>query len=880
VSPTGARCTIADCSGSFTTIHEDSAEKPLAKTVNDTDAHSPLGVPAASSTPAAGDPAAELVGGKPEARRIGLGPSSIAALVTLVSIVLPLGWSGLWAPHELEVADYSRRIAVALHGAERLAVPGANNSVPTLAELGKGQLPFSSVAVGFQLFGLHDWAGRLPIALWALAGIVATYLLVSRLADRVAAAYAAIALATTPLYFLQARTMLGDGVTLGVLALATSAIGLGVFRRLQGWASGVGWLLAGLVGLLGGFAARGLLYGVAIPALGVGLAWAIWRLAGNALPARSNDVAGGLSLGLGVLALGAGMWVLLGKSPELYLEVLGASLEEASKLPTHDAVLHQLGFGLFPWSALSPFAIAAVLGRDAEPDARAALGLALTSVLVVAMAVHGLCAPYMGDVPFVGTFAIAGLIGLALRDAEKPERRTRLLALGAAALLVVFLVDLRTTPEQSLLPFALDDAAFPESFGQRARAWMKYGTIACLGLMLLALGDLVTDRELVGEPGSASRRWLAQLRASQGGKLRWVLGALALLLGVLAFAAQLAARGLNVPFARLLEGRQNLFRLAFLTVPALVLGPALALLARDAAAAFLRWLPLPRARLGLAAFAGFGLVSSLGYYPALAAQLSPRNVFEAFRHQAKPGEPLAVLGQAANVAPYYAGIEVHTPKSARAGLDFLFEAPGERRWLVFGSKDLGALNQLYRQHAAPARNLPVLDALSSEVLLASNLLLPGEVDENPLSAWLTTERPTPAHPLDVDLNGQLQVLGWSITERNGPAVDAASTGQPYDFRIYYEVLANVSGNWKTFIHIDSNRRRFNGDHDTLQGKYPFRFWQKGDFVVDVHPIEFEPQFAGGTYDVYFGLFSGDKRMPVKHGKHSDNRIAGGQLAIR
>jgi len=30
--------------------------------------------------------------------------------------------------------------------------------------------------------------------------------------------------------------------------------------------------------------------------------------------------------------------------------------------PTHDQVLHQLGFGLFPWSAFAPFALAVVLG--------------------------------------------------------------------------------------------------------------------------------------------------------------------------------------------------------------------------------------------------------------------------------------------------------------------------------------------------------------------------------------------------------------------------------------------------------------------------------------------------------------------------------------
>jgi hypothetical protein len=875
--------------------------EPLGKTVNDTEAHSPLGVPD-SAQPARGEPtaqviasadarviagpdgargtsdsAAPIVAARAAPRFLRHGPASAAALIALLSIVLPLGWSGLWAPHELEMADNSRRIAVALHGAEALRLPGANDSVPTLSELGKGQLPFSSVAIGFQLFGLSDWAGRFPLALWALAGMLATYWLVSRLADRVAAAYAAIAMATTPLYFLQARTMLGDGVTLAAIALATSVLGLAVFGPPAASASRNARLLLGLVGLLAGFAARGVLLGVAVPALGIGLAWVIWRLAGNAAPTRANDVTGGVSLGLGLIALGVGVWVLLGKSPALYLELLGATLDEPAKLPTHDAMLHQLGFGLFPWSAFAPLALAAVLARDGEADGRAALGLCLIAVVAVALALHGLCAPYVGVLPFVGTFAVAALSGLALRDAEQPGRRTRLLALSAAALLIVFMFDLRTMPEQSLRPFALEGATFPESFTQPARAWLKYGTIACLGVMLLALGDLPS--ELPGGPGNDSRRWFAWLRGNRGGRLAWTLGALALALGALALTARLAARGINVPFREVLEERAEIASFAFLTVPAFVFGPALVLLGRDAAVWLLRWLPLPRPRLGLVAFAGFGLFLSLGYYPALAAQLSPRTVFESFRQRAKPGEPLAVLGQAVTVAPYYAGTDVQAPKSPRTALDFLLEAPDERRWLVFAAKELGALNQLYRQRIAPPRNLPILDALSSEVLLASNQLLPGESNENPLSIWVTTERPTPAHPLDVDLNGQLRCIGWALTDRSGVPVAEALTGEPYDFRIYYEVVASVTGNWKTFIHIDGKGRRHNGDHDTLEGKYPFRFWQKGDFVMDVHHFEFEPYFAGATYEVYFGLFSGDKRMTVKHGKHSDNRIAGGPLVI-
>jgi hypothetical protein len=848
-------------------------------TVNDTEAHSPP-FPTGAASPAEGEPAERSRARERHTPGLGLGPKSAAALISVISVLVPVSWSGLWAPYELEVADFSRRIAVGLHGADALGIAGANNTVPTLTELGKGQLPFSSVALGFQLLGLSDWAGRLPLALWALAGIATTFVLVSKLFDRVAAAYAAIALATTPLYFLHARTMLGDGVTLAAVALATCGLGLCVFRGPDVAGSRVGWALLGLLGLAAGFGCRGLLLGVAVPALGIGLAWAIWRLSGSAALGRTSDAFGAISLGLGAVALGVGVSVMLRGSEDAFLELLGARPNAAGKLPTHDAALHQLGFGLFPWSAIAPFSLLGVLGQQREVGPSAALRTCLVSVVIVALALHGVAAPFVGVLPFVGTFAVAALIGITFREAEQPEQRTRLLALSTAALLIVFLSDLRGYPEESLRPFALADAPFPDSFMDPARVWLKYGTLACLLVLGLSLGDLPSDKQQLGALGSDSRRWLSSLREGWHGRLRWVLGALALVLGLLSAAARLASRGLDFPFAAKLENHATLLAAAFVLVPALVFGPALALLVRDGIGAFLRWLPLPRARVGLIGFAGLGMVLSLGYYPELASHVSPRNVFESFRQRARAGEPLAVLGQAAKVAPYYAGADVQTPANARAGLDFLLQNQQERRWLVFGAKDLGALNQMYRQKTDPPRNLPILDAVSSEVLLASNQLLPGEVDDSPLTAWVSNERPSPARPLDVDLNGQLRCLGWAVTERDGTPVSEARTSHAYDFRIYYEVIAPLSGNWKTFIHIDGNRRRFNGDHDTLDGKYPFRFWQKGDYVTDVFPFELEPHFAGTTYDVYFGLFAGDKRLAVKRGQHSDNRIMGGQLTVR
>src|SRR5579863_5353929 len=166
-----------------------------------------------SAAPKASDRAGRLTDWAPFAVAI-----AVPALLFLA--LPPLTKNGLWDPYELNVADLARRIAYNLFQASNLALGGADNSLPHQNDLGRPQLPFSSMALGFKLFGLHEWAGRLPLALWGLAGALATYAFVARLFDRRTGAYAAIILSTTPLYFVQARAMMGDICTMAALALA------------------------------------------------------------------------------------------------------------------------------------------------------------------------------------------------------------------------------------------------------------------------------------------------------------------------------------------------------------------------------------------------------------------------------------------------------------------------------------------------------------------------------------------------------------------------------------------------------------------------------------------------------------------------------------
>ncbi len=155
-----------------------------------------------------------------------------------------------------------------------------------------------------------------------------------------------------------------------------------------------------------------------------------------------------------------------------------------------------------------------------------------------------------------------------------------------------------------------------------------------------------------------------------------------------------------------------------------------------------------------------------------------------------------------------------------------------------------------------------------------------ESNHNPLDDILLAERPKPSHPLDVDLQGQLKAFGWDMVDPEGRVVDSVIAGKHYRLRLYYEVTGRITRDWKSFIHIDGHGRRFNGDHDPMEKKYPMTLWQVGDVLVDDYPVQLEPNFTPGGYMLYFGFFVGNTRLKVTRGKHHEDRIEGGTLQVR
>jgi 4-amino-4-deoxy-L-arabinose transferase-like glycosyltransferase len=938
-------------------------------------------------------------------------PLSVAiAVPTLLFLVVPpLSRSGLWDPYELNVADLARRIALNMFHASGLALEGADGSLPHLNDLGRPQLPFSSIALGFKLFGLHEWAGRLPLALWGVVGVIATYAFVARLFDRRAGAYAAIVLSTTPLYFVQARSMLGEICTMAGLALAFGGLSVAAFDRdalgptplAKRWP----WWVMGAAGLFVGFESRGGLIGVAVPTLGVGLAWAVTRVAS---PRRSADVVGdatgaaSLVVGIIVAALAARA-IAAPENKDLNLWA-GAMFHLQPKYPTFDFSIGAIGHALAPWSAFLPFAFGRLLvapPRSLPPAEAERESLGRAAVLVgatVALVAHGYLAARVDLIAWSGPALAAVACAIAIRDFERGAHASIAVGLGTLVFAAVLHHDFHELPEKAYQAFGISGATFPESFKNTALNlwWVVLGGFALCAFITWVERD--ADREPFDPASYASV--LRELRGAYDGALAivyfslvagacvsglfvwvgtrmhagfmpvmsstirdlvqnawWVVSIVPLgaVLGLL-FACDiwLWAFGRSRPlstasFTRGFEPFEELISRLRPGAPSAdaptveasaaqgpsgggaggddkraarghlggfewwvaLLGLAPLMLVALPAITFVAWSaagfrPYVAALLavpsGIAFFLAMGLVGdvlrhrapglALGgaivgfvlcffYFPALANQLSPKEVFESYRRFC-PDAPLGLLGVGGRTAAYYAGGQPQTLNDSTAAYNWLTAGgPNQRRCLALKAEELPRLNQLWREHADPRSNLPVLDARSSQIMLVASSLGPHDKNETPLSSMVLSAPPHPQHKIDANMDDKLEVLGFDLLDERGRLIDAVSPGRTYHMKTYYRVLAPITTEWEGFIHIDGLHRRHNGDHKPMNGKYPMSLWLKDDLLVDDHEFKLEPNFTPGAYAIYFGLFVGDTRMKVKSGPNDgDNRISGGSLRVQ
>ena len=723
-------------------------------------------------------------------------------------------------------------------------------------------------SVGFSLLGLSEWAGRLPIALRGLLTAGLCLLLLWRMGERRAGIYSVVVLASTPLFLFNARPMLGAApgfATSAAVALCTLELLFGNGSQAQA-TKRLAWTAGLLVSAALAAFISGALLGVFPPlAAGVTVALMQGRLS---QPAQRPFLVGATLLCLALAALIAG---------DVVADEFGYSLwlggkPQAGNPPTFDSVLEHVFHGFTPWSALLPLALAwmwraPVVGADAaQADADRAQALRLTLLLWAALgyAAQTLYISRYGlAVTYLPVVALSASVALLMRDIEGGQLSPGPTAVASALLCGLVIRDFGLYPNAPVHGMPLTQFEVPEELDTK-RIWSA---------LLSAFGFFVAMALIVrgSEAKPALRAPYAFLRNQWRRGLAfklWLVIAAALALGLLTLGLVAMVAGQQAGMT--VQGIKWAQRLMLLPIalPMLVAGLQLLWFAYGRLAPY-RWAP------PLLTAAAIGVYAAHGYLPSLSAHFSPREVFETFLSLAGADEELAEYKVGGRAAAYYAEGRVTELKRSSEVIDYL--SKDKRRWAVFPADELADLDRSFRRRTG--RHLFVADARSARVILASNQEIPERDNESFLVKYIRKEAPSNIqHPVSANLDKRLEFLGYDLELPHGDYVGA---GESFRVTWYFKVLSRVAGNYKIFVHIDGAGQRIHGDHEPLDGRYPVRLWDEGDYIIDQQELEVPGTYRGGTYTIYLGFYSGSTRLKVTSGPADNaNRIRAGVLRVR
>ena len=697
-----------------------------------------------------------------------------------------------------------------------------------------------------------DAPPRVLLAASASLGVLLTYGFVAHFAGPRAGAYAAIALATMPLYFVAPWAALKSAISMAAFAASFGGVVVATSRGTL--LTRAVWLGIGVAGTAVAWWSAGPLAGACVPLLAAAFSWIL---------ARSN-LFGGIVAALAMaLAIAAGAFGA---------EDFAAHAKDAG----FDAVFGQLGHALAPWSALAPFAIAG-LAVDKEDETRS-----LSTALLVGTGLAVFTYGWLGaSATFAATPIVAAACGLALQrmEARVREREAEPLSLavavGITALLFVLYRDFKALPEKALAPIgaqALDLHDLPPGFKPTSALLFA----AALGVFAVALLSTCSRARDVRGRARFTRVITAAARAWNGAATALYLFLLVSLIAAYTLVLVGTRVGLKWALGVSAFGRDLLLYGLVLIVAfpiALVVVPVL----QDAGAYLIdRRLGGRRGMVIAAAGLVAGAILALRHYPALASEVSPKYALDAYTTAKKNGDEIALLGVPAKTAHLD---DARVFPSADGAAQWLLEKTDARRFLAFGSDTLAALNPLFRAQAHA--NLPVLDAQSSRILLAASRLEDGEASQNPLDPFVVDSAPAPDHLTPATLGEEVEVLGFDLRDANGARIETMVPGRPARMRVYFHPLKRPTTAWQVFIHVDGHGRRETADHPPVGGRYPATSWLPGDTIIDEHDVVLGGNFTPGTYHLYFGLFVGENRLKATKGqKDGDGRVDGGDILVR
>ncbi len=121
-----------------------------------------------------------------------------------------------------------------------------------------------------------------------------------------------------------------------------------------------------------------------------------------------------------------------------------------------------------------------------------------------------------------------------------------------------------------------------------------------------------------------------------------------------------------------------------------------------------------------------------------------------------------------------------------------------------------------------------------------------------------TPSPSPEVPLDVDLDGQVRLLGYTL------ACD--SQALTCNVQLHWQATAELGVDYTVFVHLVGEDGHVAGQHDGMPegGFFPTSAWEPGEIVIDEHRIDMAADTPPGDYQLLTGLYRLETgtRLPV------------------
>ncbi|MEM6960749.1 MAG: glycosyltransferase family 39 protein [Myxococcota bacterium] len=800
----------------------------------------------------------------------GIGISSLIASIVL----LGLASFGLWDPWELSVADEARALS-------KLTADGHQR--PPLATW--------IISAGFELFGVHNWSGRLPIALCGLFCLIVLYAGLRVDGGTRVATYAVLIAASSPLFLMNSRQLLGDAPSFAFSTLvffasfylvyplrefdvdAVESIKPAASKWFQFASTYLLWMTALVLALFG----RGILLAIAPPVLAVGLV----TLMDGAL--FRHDDRFKLCSTVSVLAVSTVAVVLVVQAifadAAEYSHVLGGKpIGDAP--PSFDVSMEQLFHGFAPWSALLVLGaghftfrnLGTVPNSASEYNSTAcetldrsdALRLSLLLWIALSYGAVTLFSSRYGTATFPAVAGAAAMVAILLRDLERRDSAQWMSATVILLLVGLLVRDYALYPESPASALAIRELSIPGGF-KPSGAWVA---MLMLFAACVALGMGGSQLNSAGRFDlSRPYRFIAS-RWKLGWSFRtWIVFTALLNAALFLFSLMCISFGDSLPLTSIIVRWGIRLGAIPAMLPLALAGGALFLFL---ASKLVHHRAIPMIFAGML----ISIFTAHSYVPNLSAYLSPQEAYDAFNELAGEEAELGEYRVGTRAAAYYARGTQRSLEHQSHLIDYLQE--GQRRWAVLPTKELPAINRLYRKETG--EHLFVAYGRDTRDTLITNQPIDGRNNENFLAAHVLRDEPEPVHRTNIVFEGRVALLGYDLEL---PHPRHVGPGESFTVTWYWKALSQMPGSYKVFLHLDGQGHRLNGDHVPVDGNYPLRLWDKDDIIVDRQTLTIPGNYRTGTYTLFVGFFSGDTRLKVTEGpRDGADRAMPGTVRVR